>query len=56
MSKVGNFEAIEDIKPDGEPEVGLVQKHGEDVEKYRHCVLVISGLRTVRLPQCPPNL
>lgn len=56
MSKVGNFKAIEGIKPDGESEVGIVQKHGEDFEKYMHCVLVISGLWTVRLLQRHPNL
>lgn len=56
VSKVGNFKATDDIKPDGEPEVGIVQKHGEDFEKHMHCVLVISGLWTVRLLQRHANL
>lgn len=40
MSIVGSFKAMEDIEPDGEPEVGIVRKHGEDFERYMHCVLV----------------
>lgn len=42
MSKVCNSKARDDVEPGSKPEVGIVQKHGDDFEDYKHCVLVIS--------------
>lgn len=42
MNKVCNSKAIEDVEPGSKPEVGIVQKHDDDFEEYKHCVLVLS--------------